>query len=106
MAAAEHRTDSSLLESTTPSSTTRRVFDKRELLATAKAIVIEMRKCTEAQAFDELLDVAQRNHVTILGVARDLIDLAAGTPLGHPRRRYVGLDHWEELLSRRLPRSA
>ena len=106
VAVAEHRTDSSLTDSMARSSKIERLPDHRELLVAAQEIVIAARTCNEAQAFDELLDVAQRNHRTILGVARDLVDLAAGTPRYRLDRDYVGLAHWEELLSRRLPHSA
>ncbi len=52
--------------------------DGRELLGTAKGILIAGRGCSDAQAFDELLDVARRHHLTVLGAARSLVDLAAG----------------------------
>ncbi|MDF3312426.1 ANTAR domain-containing protein [Rhodococcus sp. T2V] len=77
----------------------RRRPDGRELLATAKGILIAARRCSDAQAFDELLDVSRRHHLTVLGAARNLVDLAAGSP---PRRRIpdaVRFAEWEQLLT-------
>ncbi|AWK71731.1 MULTISPECIES: ANTAR domain-containing protein [Rhodococcus] len=77
----------------------RRRPDGRELLATAKGILIAARRCSDAQAFDELLDVSRRHHLTVLGAARSLVDLAAGSA---PHRRTadaVRFDEWEQLLA-------
>ncbi|RZL78893.1 MAG: ANTAR domain-containing protein [Rhodococcus sp. (in: high G+C Gram-positive bacteria)] len=82
----------------------RRRPDGRELLGTAKGILIAARGCSDAQAFDELLDVARRHHLTVLGAARSLVDLAAGNS---PRRRspdVVRFDEWEQLLIQLPPR--
>ncbi|MDF3312435.1 ANTAR domain-containing protein [Rhodococcus sp. T2V] len=82
----------------------RRRPDGRELLATAKGILIAARGCSDAQAFDELLDVSRRHHLTVIGAARGLVDLAAGPA---PRRRSdsVRFDEWEQLITQ-LPARA
>lgn len=81
----------------------RRRPDGRELLATAKGILIAARGCSDAQAFDELLDVSRRHHLTVIGAARSLVDLAAGPA---PRRRSdaVRFDEWEQLITQLPPR--
>ncbi|AHK31625.1 hypothetical protein OPAG_04978 [Rhodococcus opacus PD630] len=82
----------------------RRRPDGRELLGTAKGILIAGRGCSDAQAFDELLDVARRHHLTVLGAARSLVDLAAGPS---PRRRSpeaARFEEWEQLVNQLPPR--
>ncbi|MFF2115483.1 ANTAR domain-containing protein [Rhodococcus koreensis] len=81
----------------------RRRPDGRELLATAKGILIAARRCSDAQAFDELLDVSRRHHLTVVGAARHLVDLAAGP--SSPRRApgAVRFDEWEQLLAQLPP---
>jgi hypothetical protein len=77
----------------------RRRPDGRELLGTAKGILIAARGCSDAQAFDELLDVSRRHHLTVLGAARNLVDLAAGSPSRRRTPDGVRFDEWEQLLT-------
>ena len=52
----------------------------------------------------ELLDVARRHHLTVLGAARSLVDLAAGPS---PRRRSpeaARFEEWEQLVNQLPPR--
>lgn len=80
----------------------RRRPDGRELLADATAILMAARGCTDAQAFDELLDVAQRHHLGVLPAARALVDLA-----GSPPRRRSGepgrFGEWDTLMAHMPP---
>lgn len=82
----------------------RRRPDGRELLGTAKGILIAGRGCTDAQAFDELLDVARRHHLTVLGAARSLVELAAGPSSGPRRADAARFDEWERLVAQLPPR--
>ncbi|TQC43234.1 ANTAR domain-containing protein [Rhodococcus sp. WS4] len=82
----------------------RRRPDGRELLATAKGILIAARGCSDAQAFDELLDVSRRHHLTVLGAARRLVDLAAGPAPRRGRSAAVRFDEWEQLITQLPPR--
>ncbi|GAF48803.1 ANTAR domain-containing protein [Rhodococcus wratislaviensis] len=77
----------------------RRRPDGRELLATAKGILMAARGCSDAQAFDELLDVSRRHHLTVVGAARNLVDLAAGSPTRRRTPDAVRFDEWEQLLT-------
>ncbi|SEB70666.1 MULTISPECIES: ANTAR domain-containing protein [Rhodococcus] len=81
----------------------RRRPDGRELLATAKGILMAARGCSDAQAFDELLDVSRRHHLTVVGAARNLVDLAAGSPNRRRTPDAVRFDEWAQLLAQ-LPR--
>jgi hypothetical protein len=47
----------------------------------AAGVVVALRQCTLAEAFDELLDASQRHRVPPLAVARALVALAEG--IGH-----------------------
>ncbi|MEN0134011.1 MAG: ANTAR domain-containing protein [Rhodococcus sp. (in: high G+C Gram-positive bacteria)] len=74
----------------------RRGPSDRELVTTAKAVLITRRGYSDAQAFDELLDVARRHHLSVQGAARCLIDLTSNT--GHlTSRRPVTFPEWEGL---------
>ncbi|EID78308.1 ANTAR domain-containing protein [Rhodococcus opacus] len=84
--------------------TPRRRLDGRELLATAKGILIAARRCSDARAFDELLDVSRRHHLTVVGAARNLVDLAAGSPSSRCAPDAVRFDEWEQLLAQLPPR--
>ncbi|AII05700.1 ANTAR domain-containing protein [Rhodococcus opacus] len=75
----------------------RRRPDGRELLATAKGILMAARGCSDAQAFDELLDVSRRHHLTVVGAARNLVDLAAGSPTRRRTPDAVRFGEWEQL---------
>jgi len=83
----------------------RRRPDGRELLATAKGILMAARRCSDAQAFDELLDVSRRHQLTVVGAARHLVDLAAGASPGRRTPVAVRFDEWEQLLAQ-LPGAA
>ncbi len=86
--------------------TPRRRLDGRELLATAKGILIAARRCSDARAFDELLDVSRRHHLTVVGAARNLVDLAAGSPSSRCAPDAVRFDEWEQLLAQLPPAPA
>ena len=74
----------------------RRGSSDREVVTTAKAVLITRRGYSDAQAFDELLDVARRHHLSVQGAARCLIDLTSNT--GHlTSRRPVAFPEWEGL---------
>ncbi|MFZ2176192.1 MAG: ANTAR domain-containing protein [Rhodococcus sp. (in: high G+C Gram-positive bacteria)] len=78
--------------------------DGRELLSTAEKILMAARGCSDVQAFDELLDVAQRHHMTVQKEAEDLVGLAAGPAA---TRRSPDADcygEWEKLLTQLSPR--
>ncbi|TQC42072.1 ANTAR domain-containing protein [Rhodococcus sp. WS4] len=78
----------------------RRGPSDRELLTTAKTVLITSRGYSDAQAFDELLDVARRHHLSVHSAARCLIDLTSNTR--HlTSRRPVTFPEWEGL--RRQP---
>jgi AmiR/NasT family two-component response regulator len=74
----EDRTDEKLAPLPAPAPLRGRRPDGAELLTTAKAILIAARGYSDDQAFDELLDVALRHHLTVHGAARRLVDHAAG----------------------------
>ncbi|KAF0963838.1 MULTISPECIES: ANTAR domain-containing protein [Rhodococcus] len=78
--------------------------DGRELLATAKGVLIAGRGYSDAQAFDELLDVAHRHHLTVLGAARALVDLAGPPRQNRPRLDATRFDEWATLLAQLPPR--
>ncbi|MDV6279366.1 ANTAR domain-containing protein [Rhodococcus jostii] len=80
--------------------------DGRELLASAKGILMAARGCSDAHAFDELLDVSRRHHLTVLGAARNLVDLAAGSPTRRRTPDAVRFDEWEQLLTQLPQRHA
>jgi hypothetical protein len=82
----------------------RRRPDGRELLATAKGILIAARGCSDAQAFDELLDVSRRHHMTVLGAAQSLVDLTVGPPPQRRRSNAIRFDEWEQLITQLPPR--
>ncbi|BAH55929.1 MULTISPECIES: ANTAR domain-containing protein [Rhodococcus] len=63
--------------------TDKRRMDGRQLLSTAKGIVIALRGCSDTAAFDELLRMAHRHHLSVLN-ARALVDLAVGDK-GHTK---------------------
>ncbi|MFD9668422.1 ANTAR domain-containing protein [Rhodococcus sp. NPDC059968] len=50
--------------------------DGRETLSVAEGILIALRRCSQTEAFDELLRVANRHHLSVLTVAHALVDLA------------------------------
>jgi hypothetical protein len=68
------------------------------VLAVAKGILIAGRGYTDPQAFDELLDVARRHHLTVVATARALIDRATGIPLS---KHFQGdtFGEWDILIS-------
>jgi ANTAR domain len=45
----------------------------------AAGVLVLLRRCTLAEAFDELLDASKRHRVSPLGIARALVALAVGT---------------------------
>ncbi|MFD9664395.1 ANTAR domain-containing protein [Rhodococcus sp. NPDC059968] len=65
-----------------------RARDGRETLSVAEGILIARRRCSQIDAFEELLRVANRHHLSVLTVAHALVDLAidAHPPLGSPER--------------------
>ncbi|MDF3312019.1 ANTAR domain-containing protein [Rhodococcus sp. T2V] len=80
-----------------------RARDGRETLSLAEGILIALRRCGRADAFDELLRVAQRHHLSVLTVAHVLVDFAIGArpPLGSPERHAStssALAEWETRL--------
>ncbi|KXF56574.1 ANTAR domain-containing protein [Rhodococcus sp. IEGM 248] len=50
--------------------------DGREVLATAKGILIATRGYGDAEAFEELLDVSRHHHVSVMRAAKSLVELA------------------------------
>jgi hypothetical protein len=62
------------------------------------------RGCSDAQAFDELLDVSRRHHQAVLGAARNLVD--AGSPSRRRTPDAVRFDEWEQLLTQLQHRHA
>ncbi len=44
----------------------------------AAGVLVALRQCTLAEAFDELLDASKRHRVPPLGIARALVALAVG----------------------------
>ncbi|MFC9552300.1 ANTAR domain-containing protein [Rhodococcus sp. NPDC056960] len=89
-------------ETPSPSRPARSFLDRRrgpsdrELLTSAKAVLITSRGYSDAQAFDELLDVARRHHLSVQAAARCLIDLTSNTR--HlTSRRPVSFPEWEGL---------
>lgn len=55
------------------------VSRESEAVATAQGILIAKRKFDERQAFDELMDIARRRHVSVVAAARQLIKATQGT---------------------------
>lgn len=86
-----------------------RGMDGRQLLSTAKGIVMALRGCSDSAAFDELLRVARRCHISVLNAARALVDFAIGDspPLGSSARPGGVAAVWAEwescCLAHRLP---
>ncbi|MFZ2177160.1 MAG: ANTAR domain-containing protein [Rhodococcus sp. (in: high G+C Gram-positive bacteria)] len=81
-----------------------RYGDGREVLAMAKGVLIATRGYGDAEAFDELLDVSRRHHVSVLRAAKALVDLATHrqqedtTPVDAPDP--LSFDEWAGLLTR------
>ncbi|MBC2638229.1 ANTAR domain-containing protein [Rhodococcus wratislaviensis] len=78
--------------------------DGRETLSVAEGILIALRHCSQTEAFDELLRVAHRHHLSVLTVAHALVDLAIGAnpPLGSSERHANPsgpLAEWESYLA-------
>jgi hypothetical protein len=81
-----------------------RARDGRETLSVAEGILIALLRCSQTDAFDELLRVANRHHLSVLTVAHALVDLAidAHPPLGSPERHPNApgaLAEWESRLA-------
>lgn len=55
------------------------VSRENEAVATAQGILVAKRKFDERQAFDELMDIARRRHVSVVSAARQLIKAAQET---------------------------
>lgn len=70
--------------------------DARETLSVAEGILIALRRCGQPDAFDELLRVAQRHHLSVLTVAHALVDLAidAHPPLGSRNGTRTPMGRW------------
>lgn len=62
------------------------------------------RGCSDVQAFDELLDVAQRHHMTVQKAAEDLVGLAAGPARTRRNPDADCFGEWEKLLTQLSPR--
>ncbi|WP_276144760.1 ANTAR domain-containing protein [Rhodococcus sp. T2V] len=78
--------------------------DGRETLSVAEGILIALRRCSPTEAFDELLRVARRHHLSVLTVAHALVDLAidAHPPLGSAERHTnasEAVTEWESRLA-------
>ncbi|MDF3312871.1 ANTAR domain-containing protein [Rhodococcus sp. T2V] len=78
--------------------------DGRETLSVAEGILIALRRCSQTEAFDELLEVAHRHHLSVLTVAHALVDLAidAHPPLGSTERHADAsgaVAEWESRLA-------
>ncbi|MGW5149833.1 ANTAR domain-containing protein [Rhodococcus koreensis] len=78
--------------------------DGRETLSVAEGILIALCRCSQNEAFEELLRVARRHHLSVLTVAHALVDLAidAHPPLGSPDRHADAsgaLAEWESHLA-------
>jgi hypothetical protein len=76
----------------------------RETLSVAEGILIALRRCSQTEAFEELLRVANRHHLSVLTVAHVLVELAVGAypPLGSPERHAnasASLTEWESHLT-------
>jgi len=60
-----------------------------QLLATAAASVAEQCSCSHDAAFDALIDVARRNHISVATAAKDLLSRPSVVPARcepqHPR---------------------
>lgn len=61
-----------------------------DIMNTARAILVMGRGYNERQAFDELMDVANRHHVSIVSAARHLINAVDGTTTDVPTE-WIGL---------------
>lgn len=71
------------------------------LLPQAKSLLIARRGYGDAEAFEELLDVAHRHHVSVARAARSLIELASRTEnSGHAHPGDFA--EWSALLARPL----
>ncbi|MDF3313037.1 ANTAR domain-containing protein [Rhodococcus sp. T2V] len=80
--------------------------DGRETLSVAEGILIGLRRCSQTEAFDELLRVARHHHLSVLTVAHALVDLAIGAcpPLGSVKQHSDAsgaLAEWESHLTHR-----
>ncbi|NMM89589.1 hypothetical protein B2J88_35510 [Rhodococcus sp. SRB_17] len=64
-----------------------------DVVTTARGILATGRGYNQRQAFDELMDVAKRQHVSVVSAARQLIDAVQGTS------DYVPTE-WVELVHR------
>jgi hypothetical protein len=60
---------------------------------TARAILATGRGYNQRQAFDELMDVAKRRHLSVVSAARQLLDAVDGTTTDVPTE-------WVELVRR------
>ncbi|QSE86972.1 ANTAR domain-containing protein (plasmid) [Rhodococcus koreensis] len=80
--------------------------DGRETLSLAEGVLIALRRCSQTDAFEELLEVAHRHHLGVLTVAHALVDFAidARPPLGSPQRHAnpsASVAEWESRLTHR-----
>ncbi|MBV6757936.1 ANTAR domain-containing protein [Rhodococcus opacus] len=78
-------------------------MDGRHTLSVAEGILMALRRYGQTDAFDELLRVAHRHHLSVLAVAHALVDLATNAypPLGSPDRHAdptASLAEWESRL--------
>jgi hypothetical protein len=74
----------------------------RERLEAAQRVVMAAHRCTEDQAFDELLDVAFRHHLDFAQFITQFAAIAdhgaSVLPVGDPcSARAVALEHWQLL---------
>jgi hypothetical protein len=74
----------------------------RRILDKAEGILIGLRRCSTAAAFDELLGAAQRHGIPVFSLAWALVDLANGEE--KPRHSFhtaqsAARDEWGGLLS-------
>ena len=81
-----------------------RHLDGREVLSLAKGILIAGRGYSDAQAFDELLDVSRRHHLTVHCAAMSLLDRATGTPTRRHTPEPITFPEWDGLIAALPPR--
>ncbi|MFC9838773.1 ANTAR domain-containing protein [Rhodococcus sp. NPDC127530] len=83
-----------------------RAMDARETLSLAEGILIALRRCGHTEAFEELLDVARRHHLSVLNVARALVESAIGARPPLASERYANattqVAEWEARPASRL----
>ena len=79
--------------------------DGREVLATAKGILIATRGYGDTEAFEELLDVSRHHHVSVMRAAKSLVELATRRQpcpsVTTPAPKYaLAFREWTTLLAR------